>query len=339
MKNALDSASMSLSAVKTDPVPRARERLAALFKAAGDPLRLDILRVLSDNSFGVQELCEIFAMRQSGMSHHLKVLATAGLVTTRREGNSIFYRRALPRHENITGTPQRAIFEALDAEPLETALQQRVDALQRQRAERSRAFFTRNADRFDESQDLIADYDQYGEVACALLDQALPAGGEAALEVGPGEGQFLLELARRFHQVEGLDNSTAMLGRAQRRVDAADADNVSLRQGDWPGEPDEGKFNCVVLNMVLHHLPAPAGSFRKAAALLAPGGVMLVTELSRHDQAWARESCGDLWLGFDGEDLDAWADQAGLRPGADQFIGQRNGFQVQVRSYASADWQ
>lgn len=42
------------------------------------------------------ELAQIFDVGQSGMSHHLKVLAQAELVATRREGNAIFYRRALP---------------------------------------------------------------------------------------------------------------------------------------------------------------------------------------------------------------------------------------------------
>lgn len=79
------------------PLPgAATDALAALCKATGDTLRLDILRVLRNDSFGVLELAQIFAMRQSGMSHHLKVLAKAGLVITRREGNSIFYRRSLP---------------------------------------------------------------------------------------------------------------------------------------------------------------------------------------------------------------------------------------------------
>ena len=67
--------------------------LAATFKAAGDPMRLEILRIMERDSFGVLELCKIFAVQQPSMSHHLKVLAKAGLVATRREGNSIFYFR------------------------------------------------------------------------------------------------------------------------------------------------------------------------------------------------------------------------------------------------------
>ncbi|MCR3851041.1 metalloregulator ArsR/SmtB family transcription factor, partial [Pseudomonas aeruginosa] len=73
--------------------------LAALCKAAGDSLRLNVLRALANDSFGVLELAQIFAIGQSGMSHHLKVLAQAGLVATRREGNAIFYRRSLPLAE------------------------------------------------------------------------------------------------------------------------------------------------------------------------------------------------------------------------------------------------
>ena len=68
----------------------------ALLKASADGLRLHILQVLQHDSYGVLELCNLFAIKQSAMSHHLKVLAQAGLVTTRREGNAIFYRRALP---------------------------------------------------------------------------------------------------------------------------------------------------------------------------------------------------------------------------------------------------
>lgn len=64
-----------------------------LCKAGGDMLRLQVLRVLSRDAYSVQELCQILDVRQSGMSHHLKILAAAGLVARRREGNSLFYRR------------------------------------------------------------------------------------------------------------------------------------------------------------------------------------------------------------------------------------------------------
>jgi DNA-binding transcriptional ArsR family regulator len=324
---------MSLTAIESHRRPEPREQLATLFKAAGDTLRLDILRVLSDKSFDVRELCEIFGMRQSGMSHHLKVLANAGLVTTRREGNSVFYRRQLPARDAVIGRPQQSVFDAVDSQTLEETLQERMAAVEARRAERSRAFFARHVARLDERQELIASHEQYGELACSLLDQALPDGGEAALEAGPGEGRFLPALSRRFRQVTGLDNSPAMLDRARQAAAAGQLDNVRLVTGDWPEQVPGTGFDAIVLNMVLHHLPAPADSFGRAASLLRPGGVLLITELCRHDQAWAQESCGDLWLGFDSEDLHAWAQRAGLEALAAQFQGQRNGFQVQVRSY------
>ena len=66
---------------------------------------------------------------------------------------------------------------------------------------------------------------------------------------------------------------------------------------------------------------------------LAPGGVVLVTDLCQHDQAWARENCGDLWLGFDPQDLTAWATETGLVDIASVYLAQRNGFQIQVRLF------
>ena len=48
----------------------ALESLTDLNKALGDSIRLQILRLLKSESFGVLELCRILGIRQSALSHH-----------------------------------------------------------------------------------------------------------------------------------------------------------------------------------------------------------------------------------------------------------------------------
>ena len=96
------------------PPTQTPTELLAFGKAVADPLRLDVLRLLKDNSFGVFELCHITTTPQSGMSHHLKILTAAGLLETKREGTSIFYRRAMLAPEDSLNELTRAFLETLD---------------------------------------------------------------------------------------------------------------------------------------------------------------------------------------------------------------------------------
>ncbi|MFO2462105.1 metalloregulator ArsR/SmtB family transcription factor [Pseudomonas sp. 15FMM2] len=308
------------------------DELAALCKAGGDPLRLNVLRALANDSFGVLELARIFAIGQSGMSHHLKVLAQADLVATRREGNAIFYRRALPHTEQLGGKLHTALLEEVDNLALPTDVQARIAQVHGQRAAASQDFFSRVADKFRAQQDLIAGLAQYRESVLALLDKLSFDAHATALEVGPGDGGFLPELARRFEQVTALDNSPAMLELARQVCERECLGNVHLQLADALN--DVGlQADCVVLNMVLHHFAAPAEALKQMAALLQPGGSLLVTDLCSHNQSWAREACGDLWLGFEQDDLARWATAAGLVPGESLYVGLRNGFQIQVRHF------
>ncbi|MEG5264356.1 metalloregulator ArsR/SmtB family transcription factor [Pseudomonas sp. JDS28PS106] len=307
--------------------------LSALCKAGGDPLRLNVLRALSNDSFGVLELTQIFAIGQSGMSHHLKVLAQAGLVATRREGNAIFYRRALPHTERPGGRLHAALLDEVDALTLPVEVLERIDRVHRQRALASQDFFARTAEKFRAQQDLIAGLAQYRESLLALLDKLSFDPGATALEVGPGDGGFLPELARRFQHVTAMDNSPAMLELARELCTRQNLTHVELLLADALADTSKVQVDCVVLNMVLHHLAAPADALKQLAGHLRPGGSLLVTELCSHDQSWAREACGDLWLGFEQEDLARWAIAAGLVPGESLYIGLRNGFQIQVRHF------
>jgi ArsR family transcriptional regulator len=307
--------------------------LSALCKAGGDPLRLNVLRALSNDSFGVLELAQIFAIGQSGMSHHLKVLAQAGLVATRREGNAIFYRRALPHTERPGGRLHSALLDEVDALLLPADVMERIGLVHRQRALASQDFFARTAEKFRAQQDLIAGLAQYRESLLALLDKLSFGPHATALEVGPGDGGFLPELARRFQRVTAMDNSPAMLELARELCARQSLANVELQLADALADSNEVQADCVILNMVLHHFAAPADALKQLAGHLQPGGSLLITELCSHDQSWAREACGDLWLGFEQEDLARWAIAAGLVPGESLYVGLRNGFQIQVRHF------
>ncbi|CAA0115868.1 Biofilm growth-associated repressor [Halioglobus japonicus] len=311
--------------------------LTNLCKASADTLRLLVLRVLRKDSFGVSELCAIFNIRQPALSHHLKVLASAGLVAARREANSIFYRRSeLGQHPDLEAL-QHSIFEAVDAIDLPEDIQSRLEALHRQREENSSNFFRLNASKFHEQQDLIASYEQYADVVAQILAGAPLLNRDTVLEVGPGDGSFLLELASQFKRVVALDNAPGMLAQARDKAAAAELKNVDFILDDTRSEQLQGlQADCVVINMVLHHTPAPGEVLRDVAAYLAPNGVVLVTDLCNHDQGWARENCGDLWLGFDPQALAQWAEDAGLTEMASEYLAQRNGFQVQVRLFGRA---
>lgn len=312
--------------------PQRSDELAALCKAGGDPLRLNVLRALASDSFGVLELAQIFDIGQSGMSHHLKVLAQAELVATRREGNAIFYRRALPDSLRLGGRLHAALLEEVDGLALTQDVQARIAQVQQRRAATSQDFFLRVEEKFRAQQDLIAGLPQYRDSLLALLDNLSFDPDASALEVGPGDGGFLPDLARRFNQVTALDNSSTMLELARQVCEREGLDNVNLQLADALGATDV-EADCVVLNMVLHHFSDPALALRLLAKRVKAGGSLLVTELCSHDQSWAREACGDLWLGFEQEDLARWARVAGLVPGDSLYVGLRNGFQIQVRHF------
>ncbi|MDM8349095.1 metalloregulator ArsR/SmtB family transcription factor [Pseudomonas sp. sp1636] len=309
------------------------DELSALCKAGGDPLRLNVLRALANDSFGVLELAQIFAIGQSGISHHLKVLAQAGLVATRREGNAIFYRRALAQSEHLGSVLHAALLEEVDGLPLPDEVRARIANVHSQRAAASQEFFARSAASFQAQQDLIAGLPQYRDSVLTLLDSLGFTPSATALEIGPGDGGFLPELARRFARVTALDNSQAMLELAQLRCAAEGLANIELQLADALSD-DYAAADCVVLNMVLHHFAAPAEALKRLANRVNPGGSLLITDLCSHNQSWAREACGDLWLGFEQDDLARWAVAAGLSASDSLYVGLRNGFQIQVRHFA-----
>jgi ArsR family transcriptional regulator len=74
-----------------------RLRYAAVGRALADPKRLCVLESLASGELSVGDLSALVGCQIPNMSQHLAVLRSAGLVTTRRDGSTIFYRLADPR--------------------------------------------------------------------------------------------------------------------------------------------------------------------------------------------------------------------------------------------------
>jgi ArsR family transcriptional regulator len=79
--------------VYPDVERREAERMAAVAKALGDPVRLQLVDVLRKHAgkVCVCELVPLFDLSQPTVSHHLKVLREAGLVGSERQGLWAYY--------------------------------------------------------------------------------------------------------------------------------------------------------------------------------------------------------------------------------------------------------
>ena len=75
--------------------PLQAERLASAFKALADPVRLRLLSLIASHAGGEACVCDLtgeFDVSQPTISHHLKVLREAGLLTSERRASWVYYR-------------------------------------------------------------------------------------------------------------------------------------------------------------------------------------------------------------------------------------------------------
>jgi DNA-binding transcriptional ArsR family regulator len=69
----------------------APDRLAAVARAVGDPIRLDVLRLVAESARTTEELAPLVGLSESGLSRHLRLLTDAGFLTAKRDGWYVLY--------------------------------------------------------------------------------------------------------------------------------------------------------------------------------------------------------------------------------------------------------
>jgi len=70
---------------------------ADLLKALAHPRRLEIIHLLREQKLPVSDIHAMLDLPQANISQHLMILRDAGIVTTRRDGRSIYYSLSHPK--------------------------------------------------------------------------------------------------------------------------------------------------------------------------------------------------------------------------------------------------
>jgi ArsR family transcriptional regulator len=96
--------------VRSDPVYVVK---AQLFRVLGHPVRIRILELLSDGERTVGDLQARLELDSSGTSQHLGALRQLGLLETRREGTSVYYRIKDPRVSQLLTVARQILSSAL----------------------------------------------------------------------------------------------------------------------------------------------------------------------------------------------------------------------------------
>ncbi|MCI0358080.1 MAG: class I SAM-dependent methyltransferase [Planctomycetaceae bacterium] len=113
------------------------------------------------------------------------------------------------------------------------------------------------------------------------------------LDLGTGTAQIPIELCRRFEhcRVMACDAAASMLEQAAYNLAAVNFnDRIQLKQVDAKALPfHQTRFDVVMSNSIIHHIPEPITVLREAARVARPGGLLFFRDLLRPDSEDERQ--------------------------------------------------
>jgi ubiquinone/menaquinone biosynthesis C-methylase UbiE/DNA-binding transcriptional ArsR family regulator len=276
-------------------------------RALADPTRLRIVSLLEREEISVAELQEITKLAQSRISTHLGFLSESDLVTARRDGKRTFY-SLNPKADVVTQEFFQLASRGAQELPEYEADRTNLRRVLARRTEQAHVYFNQVAGRFDRSYGPGRSWEAFGQLLLRILPPLVVA------DLGSGEGLLAELLARRSKKVIAVDNSEKMVEFGARKAKQNGLKNLEFRLGDLQAPPiTPGTIDLAILSQALHHAEAPDKAIAAAAAILKPGGQLVILDLVKHRFEKARELYGDRWLGFADSDLHLWMEEAKLR--------------------------
>ncbi len=280
-----------------------------LYRVLAEPVRLRLLALAAEEELTIGELADLVGESQPNVSRHVQALRQGNLIGVRKQGT-----RTLARiRDGVLADPvvHDAVHSGRALAATDGSLARIHDVL-RLRDEASREFF--EAPRDGEAPATA----QPPELAAYLraFSLLLPHRG-LAVDMGTGDGGLLDVLAPVFDRVVAIDRSRAQLTRAEDRARARGYTNIDFicAEAFDPRVQSElgGKADVVFAVRLLHHAPKPGALVASLARLLHAGhaGAAVVIDYARHEDESMRDQA-DVWLGFEVEELLAFARGAGL---------------------------
>ena len=284
---------------------------AAIFEdltALADSTRSRMLLLLEPHELTVGELCSILQLPQSTVSRHLKTLADAAWVSSRRDGTSRYYTLALDDRDHQSRRLWVLLRDEVRATPGADQDQRRLKTVLDDRQAKSQTFFEGAAPQWDKLRQDLFGRASHLQALPALLDPKWVIG-----DLGCGTGELSAAIAPFVGRVVAVDRSGDMLRAAERRLRGVV--NVDVRRGTLEALPvADRELDAATLALVLHHLPDPSAAVREAARALKPGGRLMVLDMLPHDHEEYRQQMGHVWLGFGEEQVRKLFIAAGFTP-------------------------
>lgn len=286
------------------PTSRFNTLLEAL-KAAGEPTRLRLLRLLAREELSVMELVSILDQSQPRISRHLKLMSEAGLIERFPDGAWVFYR--------LSSSPAVRPLVDVILGSLDDAFAEDLSQLERVRLNRRKSaegYFETIAPKWDE---IRSHYVSEADVEAAIVATLGDRSYGALVDLGTGSGRMLTLLGARSQSAVGIDLSQHMLNIARSKAFDAELNGIDFRHGDiYDTRLPAASADLVIVHQVLHFLANPGRAIAEAARLLKPGGRLLIVDFEHHELEIMREQYQHRRLGMLEEDMRNWFDTAGL---------------------------
>ncbi|HEX4567543.1 MAG TPA: metalloregulator ArsR/SmtB family transcription factor [Vicinamibacterales bacterium] len=260
-----------------------------------DATRGRMLLILERQELTVSELCAVLQLPQSTVSRHLKTLADANWVSSRRDGTSRYYTLALDDRDADTRRLWALLRERIATTASADQDARRLKSVLGRRQTKSEEFFASSAGQWDRLRRELFGTGSALAAVPALLDPEWTIG-----DLGCGTGETSAAIAPFVARTIAVDRSGEMLQTARRRL--RDLPNVDVRRGELESLPiDDRQLDAAIMVLVLHHTPDPAAVLAEAGRVLKPGGRLVVCDMLPHEHEEYKQQMGHVWLGF-GED-------------------------------------